>query len=287
MTELDQLGDVKVQSLLDLDPDLAEHVPAHEREQARRAALLPTITLAEGRTDVLRRLGAKPDISGFVIIDGLILREVGLDTRTLPELLGPGDVLSPPAESTSFLPLTDRITPLAPTRLAVLGPTFARACGQWPSMLATIERRRGAQRERVAVHGAILQLARVEHRLLALMWHLAATWGRVGSDGIVVPFSLTHEMVGLFVGAERSTVTLAAGELSDMGLLDRQSDRTWLLRDGSDEWLRRELGVATEVPSALGRARRVRRESRGLRDESRATRAEAQQARRRRDALHE
>lgn len=287
MTDLDLLGDVRVQSLLDIDPDLGVDIPDDELSAARRATSVHTITLAEGEGELITRLGQRPDLGGFFMTEGLVLREVRLDSRALPELLGPGDVIEPPVEINTFLPVHFRIVALAPTRLAILGPSFARACGKWPSLLGEIERRKSAERQRVAIHGAIAQLARVEIRLLALLWHLAGTWGRVGSDGIVVPFALTHEMLGQFVGAERPTVTLAVGQLDSEGLIARLDDKTWLLRSGSDTWLNKELGAPPLAPTAVARARQVRSDARVMRGEARASRAEAAQARRRRSELRD
>jgi CRP/FNR family transcriptional regulator, cyclic AMP receptor protein len=286
MSDIDLLGDVRSQSLMDLDADLGSDIPADEQAQARRATTVHTITLAEGEGDILNRLSQRPELGGFLIGEGLMLREVALDSRALPELLGPGDVIEPSVDISSFLPVRFRVVALAPTRLAVLGATFARACGHWPVLLGDMERRKSAERQRVAIHGAIAQLPRVEIRLLALLWHLAGTWGRVGPTGVVIPFALTHEMLGLFVGAERPTVTLAVGQLDSAGLLARLDDKTWLLPTGSDRWLRNELGHEDDpLPSAVGRARQIRGASQHVRDEARATRAEAQQARNRRAQL--
>ena len=287
MTDLDLLGDVRVQSLLELDSDLAEVIPLEEREQARRATAVHTITLDRSEGDILKRLGGRRELTGFLIVDGLILREVTIDGRALPELLGPGDVLEPHVEVTTFLPIGFHVTALAPTRLAVLGPGFARACGRWPILLGEVERRKSCERQRMAIHGAIAQLPRVETRLLALLWHLAGTWGRMTGDGVIVPFALTHEMLGHFVGAERPTVTLAAGQLGQAGLVTRLEDKTWLLRTGSDRWLFEELGRPDPgLPSAVGRARQVRGAASHTRQAAQATRAESQQARRRREELH-
>lgn len=258
MSDIDLLGEVRSQSLLDIDPDLGADLPDGQRARARQATTVHTITLAEGEGEIIDRLSQRPELGGFLIADGLVLREVKLDSRTLPELLGPGDVIEPTVDAATFLPVRFRLVALAPTRLAILGPTFARACGHWPVLLGDIERRKSAERQRVAIHGAIAQLPRVEIRLLALLWHLAGTWGRVGPGGIVVPFALTHEMLGQFVGAERPTVTLAAGQLDASGLLKRLDDKTWLLPNGSERWLRNELGHDHDAPSSVGRARQIR-----------------------------
>ena len=276
VTDIDPLGDVRIQSLLDTDPDLAECIPVEEHAQARRALSTSTITLAVGEGEIITRIGRRPDLAGFLITEGLLLREVAINSRALPELLGPGDVVEPPVDVNTFLPVRFGITALAPTRLAALGPNVARACGRWPALLAEIERRKSAERQRVAIHGAIAQLPRVEIRLLALLWHLAGTWGRVTSDGVVVPFALTHEMLGQFVGAERPTVTLAVGHLDAEGMIARLDDKTWLLRPGSDAWLQGELGEDSLLPSVVGRARKIHTPAQIRRD---GTAADAQRRR--------
>ena len=68
--------------------------------------------------------------------------------------------------------------------------------------------------ERLAITQAISQLRRVDRRLLTLFWHLAERWGRVGTDGVVVPLALTHRMLGQLVGARRPTVSSALRELA-------------------------------------------------------------------------
>ena len=48
-------------------------------------------------------------------------------------------------------------------------------------------------------------------------------------SGVVVPLSLTHELLGRLVGARRPTVSLALKALIDRGALVRRQDRSWLL----------------------------------------------------------
>ena len=259
MSDLDLLGDVRVESLIDLDHDLREALPEEDLRRARRALAMHTISIAPGEGEVLLRLGERQELTGFLVTEGLVLREVAIESRSLPELLGPGDVVNPPVTVSTQLPVRLRITALAATRMAVLGPSFARACGHWPALLGELSRRSSSQNQRLAIQGAIAQMGRVDVRLLALLWHLADRWGRVSSDGIRVPFTLTHEMLGSFVGAERPTVTLAVGQLQAEGLIERSDDKTWLVRHESKERLREDLGEGDDLPSAVGRARQTRR----------------------------
>jgi CRP-like cAMP-binding protein len=76
---------------------------------------------------------------------------------------------------------------------------------------------------------ALSHLTRVEVRLLALFWHLADRWGRVASDGVLVPLRLTHQTLAALVGAQRPSVTTALGGLADSGRVTRRDDGGWVL----------------------------------------------------------
>jgi hypothetical protein len=82
----------------------------------------------------------------------------------------------------------------------------------------------------LAITQAISQLTRVDRRLLTLFWHLAERWGRVGTDGVVVPLALTHRTLRQLVGARRPTVSSALRELREHDELVRGRDGSWLLR---------------------------------------------------------
>jgi hypothetical protein len=70
----------------------------------------------------------------------------------------------------------------------------------------------------------------VDRRLLALFWHLGARWGRVGTEGIVIPLALTHRILGQLVGAARPTISSALGELAKRDRLVHGPHDSWLLR---------------------------------------------------------
>jgi CRP/FNR family transcriptional regulator, cyclic AMP receptor protein len=75
---------------------------------------------------------------------------------------------------------------------------------------------------------AIVHQARVDIRLQMLFWHLAGRWGKVRSDGIVIPLRLTHAVLSDLVAARRPTVTSALSDLARRGVL-RVTDEGWLL----------------------------------------------------------
>jgi len=74
----------------------------------------------------------------------------------------------------------------------------------------------------------------VDRRLLAQLWHLAEEWGRVTSEGIAVPLTLSHRLLAQLVGARRPTVSTALAKLSTDGKLVRRGDDSWLIIDEPD-----------------------------------------------------
>jgi CRP-like cAMP-binding protein len=88
---------------------------------------------------------------------------------------------------------------------------------------------RALERSRnLTVNMAIVGHPRVSTRVHMLLWHLADRWGRVGSDGVVVPLRLTHSVLADLVAARRPTVTSTLSELSRQGLV-ATTKRGWLL----------------------------------------------------------
>jgi hypothetical protein len=110
----------------------------------------------------------------------------------------------------------------------LLGDELLIAVRQWPWIVSSLHARMLEHFEQLATQLAICQLPRVEDRIMALMWLLAESWGRVTPAGTRVQISLSHEVLGGLVGARRSTVTLAVSKLAERGSLIRQDDE-WLI----------------------------------------------------------
>jgi hypothetical protein len=218
--------------LLVAHPELAAGVDPDEREDARRAVVVPAATLVPGPWDGTCA-GTRP--FAVVVLDGLMARECRLAGRVSRHIAGHGDVIgleSPAEDSVGAL----RWHVETPTRIAVLDRRFVAAVARWPVLVADVVRRAACWADRASVLQAIGHLPRVEDRILALLWHLADHWGRVGPAGVVVPLRLSHAALGSLVGARRPTVSIALAELQQRGTVTRRGEE-WVLDPASRAWL--------------------------------------------------
>src|SRR4051795_2719206 len=85
----------KVISIVDADPELAELLDEREYEGARREALARVSRLSPGTWDAAAALERDAHHRGFLLVDGLMAREVDVLGRRCVELIGHGDVLRP------------------------------------------------------------------------------------------------------------------------------------------------------------------------------------------------
>jgi CRP-like cAMP-binding protein len=212
--------------LLETDSDLGRYLTAEERRESA-ALTVPQADVMPGDLDVstlLSRHGA----FGAIVADGMLAAHLRIGEQPGMRILGPGDVVSLTSTASSMLLADAACRAVTPTRLALLGRDVLVGVHRWPRLMAGIYARATEQIDRIAVQLAICQLPRVEDRLLALLWLLAESWGRVTPNGTTLPLALTHETLGALIGARRPTVTLALGELTQRGAVLRQG-RTWLL----------------------------------------------------------
>jgi len=183
---------------------------------------------------------------GFLVIDGLISREVEVLDRRCVELIGPADVLRPWSwdEAGSHVRAEVGWIVLEPTRLAVLDHRLVLRMTPWPELGLELFSRGTRRAHHLAVALAIAHHQRVDDRLLLTLWHLAERWGRVGPDGIAVPLPLPHQRLADLVGAHRPAVTSAVGDLTRRGVLSRRGDRSWVLHGSPPAELRHHRLVA-------------------------------------------
>jgi len=239
--------------ILEEDPDLAHRLDERDLGVATRQTVGTLEPIPKGPWRPVT-LAAGKSLFGGLILDGLLARELSVAGGTSAELLAFGDLVLPAdADATvPFIAPATEWTALEPARIAWLDAPFAVAVRRWPELGAALLERSQRRFTRLAVTQAVSQLTRVDERVLLMLWHLAERWGRVTSDGVVVPVRLTHRVLARLVGARRPSVTTAIGELERRALVTRRQDGTWLLHGTPPDGLRR---IEHPSPWEHGRAR--------------------------------
>jgi CRP/FNR family transcriptional regulator, cyclic AMP receptor protein len=217
--------------LLEVDPELGLRVPAEQIRRARGELVARVRSLECGRWEVPHEDSDRGRL-GFLMLEGVLGRDVMLAGSTCTELLGEGDVLQPwvPDREGGLLRYHVVWHVIAPVRLAILDEALARSLAAWPQVMRALLERAVRRTLRMSIHQALLQLSPVETRLLVLFWHLAERWGHVTPDGISIRLRMSHELLGQLVGCRRASVTTALRRIDESGLLVRRADQTWLLR---------------------------------------------------------
>jgi hypothetical protein len=220
--------------LLDVDPDLAAAIPAD-----RIAALRNELTTAVYRLPRAIMPEPPPRTTGgahlgYLILKGLVLREVAVCGRPTAELLGPGDLVRPWAsDSSDLLPCHVKWTVLEQALLADLGAGFTARLSGRPELVEALIARSVGRAEALAVQRSIASHVRVDVRVLAFLWHLAERFGVVVPGAVRINVPLTHSVLARLVGARRPTVTTALQRLVQLGYLSRDARAFVLSGDAS------------------------------------------------------
>jgi hypothetical protein len=211
------------------DPEVAEVIPPDRRARAIEECTAVELRLPTG-TGTESALPSLEGGLGLLVLEGLLIRHVGIKGRFGAELVGEGDLLRPwqTENDSPLLPVETGWAVIHPARLAVLDDGFVPHLSSYPELAACFVARATQRARNLAVNMAIVHQARVDVRLRMLLWHLAGRWGRVRSEGTVVPLRLTHSVLSELVAARRPTVTSALSELSRKGLVRPFRD-AWLL----------------------------------------------------------
>lgn len=217
--------------LFDEDPELAARLSPAERDRAWRYAVAEVVTVPRGVHDP-SRIGS-PDLLGLLVLDGLLIRTVDIAERRSGELVGPRDLLRPWDSVGKSAPMPFEVgwRVLSPVTLALLDRRMTKVAARWPAVMHELIRRAVQRSHMVAFNLAVHCLQHVELRLLALLWHLADRFGRVTSEGTLVPLALSHRDLAELTGSQRPSVSSNLSKLADRGQVTRQPDRTWLLHD--------------------------------------------------------
>jgi CRP/FNR family transcriptional regulator, cyclic AMP receptor protein len=216
-------------SVLDVDAGLAELVPQDRRTEARRATAAATLGIAAGPWREAKHPDRARGGFGLLLVEGAMIRRVGIDGRYGAELLGPGDLLRPWQREGNVLGIEWSWRALTHARLAVLDSRWAARAAPWPQLGAELAGRALARSVRSAVAMAITQQPKLEERLWMLFWELADRYGRVHADGVHLDLPLTHEVLSHLAGARRPSVSGALTRLASTGRL-RRVGRAWVLQ---------------------------------------------------------
>lgn len=236
--------------LLREDVDLLATIAPADQEQAIAACVVPALSIRRGRWNA-DQMRVMADGIGLLVLDGLLIRRVGVDGRFGAELLGSGDLLRPwqGEDIYSTLPHTTGWRIVEPTRLAVLDGSVAARLARYPALTGALAARALNRARRLALMMAIIHHPRIATRLHMLLWHLADRWGRVGPQGVTVELRLSHSVLADLIAAQRPSVTGSLGSLGEQGLI-QPLPGGWLLRgDPPSELLElQEVGIVGQSP---------------------------------------
>ncbi len=206
--------------LLDADDDLAQEFDVRMRLSARQLATARVLDAGVGRSNLTPWLQAVGNGPGLLILDGLVAIDTCVGARTATELVGAGDLLLPTSQRPEdMLERTTGWHVLCQARLALLDEEFSERVRPWPQIGQALLRRVGRRAAELDVLRAISCQPRLEVRLVLVLWHLAARWGRVEPAGIRLALPLTHRLLGQLVGAERPSISHALGRLAHARLV--------------------------------------------------------------------
>ncbi|HEV3391505.1 MAG TPA: helix-turn-helix domain-containing protein [Solirubrobacteraceae bacterium] len=246
--------------LLDADGELADEFDVRARIAARQLATARVLQVGVGACDLTPWFEATARGLGLLILDGLLALEIRVGGRTSAELVGPGDLLQPLGPATDQLLIrTCGWRVLRATRLAVLDGDFVDRVRPFPQVVRILARRACRRPLELDVLRAITSQPRLDVRLVLLLWHLAARWGRVEPTGVRVSLPLTHRLLGQLVAAERPSISHALKRLAQAGLVTGATDDLHLhgtLEHQLEALTEREPAVTDRPAAHPRRARR-------------------------------
>src|SRR3954454_19434048 len=216
--------------VLEADRGLCEVVAPERAGRARAASLAAVEARRAGSWDAAHDAHLARGGFGLLVLDGVLVRRVGVDGRFGAELLAAGDVLRPWQHDGEIgaLPFEMAWRIVAPLRFAVLDRGWAARMAPYPEVAAELVGRALERSRRLATLMAIAQQPRLDQRVWLLFWELADRHGRVHPDGVHIQLRLTHEVISHLVAARRPSVSTALSALAARGILRREGGG-WVL----------------------------------------------------------
>lgn len=217
-------------AVLHADPELSASLSGARRARAEQLSVAGVLRRAAGLWEATTDADHARDGFGLLVVDGVLVRRVGVEERVGAELLGPGDLLQPALHDgeEATLPFEATWRVLSPLQLAVLDSAWVARMAAFPEVGMALLARALTRSRRLASMLAITHYPRLDDRLWLFFWEVADRFGRVRPDGVAVDLPLTHEVVSHLVGARRPSVSAALARLERDGRLHRR-DSGWLL----------------------------------------------------------
>jgi CRP-like cAMP-binding protein len=187
--------------------------------------LLDERAFGEARDRLIVIGRGQPPPLGILVVDGLIAQRVRLRDKSGVTLVGAGDVVAPSDYHTGTVGIAETWTILESARMAILDRDFERAAIDVPGVISGVVARVGRTSHGLALQRALSQIPYLSTRLLLFLWFIGDRWGKVGALGVTIPLRLSHSLLAELLGARRSSVTLAVGELERHGRVSRAGGR--------------------------------------------------------------
>ncbi|HKH16615.1 MAG TPA: helix-turn-helix domain-containing protein, partial [Solirubrobacteraceae bacterium] len=203
-----------------LDADAGLRAVVGERaSRARNASLAGVLALRTGSWNATEQAELARGGFGLLVLDGVLLRRVGVEGRFGAELLAQGDLLRPWQHDGEggVLPFETTWRVVVATRLAILDVRWAARMAPFPEVAGELAGRCLERSLRLAAIMAIVQQPRLDQRLWLLFWELADRYGKVHRDGVHIDLPLTHEVISQLAAARRPSVSAALSRLSARG----------------------------------------------------------------------
>lgn len=219
-------------SVLREDPSLARHVAPSEAETARPRAVVSVVSLRKGVFWPHERFPNESGTLGMLLLDGMLLRGVGVADRSTVDVLAPGDVFRPfelARDPDAMVSAEVCWWALTPARAAVLDARLISRMSSYPEVIAELVGRLWRRSAASSLRLAIVQEPHLAVRLHWTLWQLADRFGEAQPEGMWLRVPLCHALLSWLVGARRPAMSRAVNELERTGRLARCPDGTWWL----------------------------------------------------------
>ena len=214
--------------VIEHDPDLFAGLDRDAMHDAREA-IVPAWQIEEGAW-IPPAVDPAHAPFGLLLLSGFMARHIMLRDGSSIELLGPCDAFRPwIGPDDDQLDAEFEWEALETSVVAVLDVRFGSVALRHPAIITTLMDRYAAQSTWTALHLAVCHIVGLDKRLETMLWHLAERWGRVSTEGVILPLRFSHEFLARLLGVRRPSVTTAVSRLRQEGLVERRPDGSWLL----------------------------------------------------------